>query len=420
MASRNTNTMYYVGGGIGIAGVAVASVIGLPDIARVSYSPDTSSTFIEAEEDVATSTASMPEPAEPRVITIETPEEVKALYMTQCVAGTPSMRRRLVSIAESTEVNALMIDIKDYTGTLAFEPHSEKLKPYFGTHCYAPDMREFIRMLNEKDIYVIGRITVFQDPLWAKRNPEYAVKAESTGKIWTDNNGLHFVDVGAEAFWDYIVTLSEDAARIGFDELNYDYIRYPSDGDMQDIQYPISEARVNADSVHGKAEQVRDFFAYLKTHTDDLDIATSADLFGMVTTNPDDLNIGQILEYALPYFDYIAPMVYPSHYPPGFNGWSDPNDYPHEVIEHSMTRAVERTRVFKQSTSTPAEVRTHVSVDQLRPWIQDFDYGGNYGAKEVRAQIEAVYDSGLDSWMIWDPANRYTIEALEKAKPHSN
>ena len=129
-------------------------------------------------------------------------------------------------------------------------------------------------------------------------------------------------------------------------------------------------------------------------------MVTSADLFGMTTTNDDDLNIGQILENAFPYFDYVAPMVYPSHYTNNFIGLGDPNKHPYEVIFYSMQRGVERA------------VIASTSPDKLRPWIQDFDYGGNYGEEEVRAQINAVNDVGLSSWMLWDPSNRYTEGAL--------
>jgi len=149
----------------------------------------------------------------------------------------------------------------------------------------------------------------------------------------------------------------------------------------------------------------------------------SADLFGMTTTNIDDLNIGQVLERALPYFDYIAPMVYPSHYPTGFYGWKNPNNYPYEVVHVSMLRAVERARATTTSiqaadftrigTSTPAQYAKPVfPPDVFRPWLQDFDYGGDYGPEEVRAQIQATYDAGIDSWMLWSPSNRYTRGAL--------
>lgn len=300
-------------------------------------------------------------------------------------------------------------------------------------------MKEFIRMLNEKGVYVIGRITVFQDPYYTTVFPHLAVKkASATSTLWADYKGLHFIDAGATEFHDYIIELAKESFRIGFDELNFDYIRFPSDGNMQDIYYPFSESIVEGNPETGKAEVVERFFAYLHRHLSEFVVQsldadgdvqeaspiTSADLFGMVTTNTDDLNIGQQLERALPYFDFIAPMTYPSHYPSGFNGWGNPNDHVYGVLKFSMDEAVKRTiatttivQTFTNQrigTSTPA-LYTHLGYDPnvLRPWLQDFDYGGDYDVEEVRAQIQAVYDAGLNSWMLWAPSNRYTRGALE-------
>jgi len=169
---------------------------------------------------------------------------------------------------------------------------------------------------------------------------------------------------------------------------------------MTDIYFPSSEEQIIGDPDLGKAIVLREFFAYLDAELDEIDVVTSADLFGMTMTNADDLNIGQILEYAEPYFDYLAPMVYPSHYPTGFNGWANPNEHIYEVIKYSMDRGVEK---LIAASSSPLK---------LRPWLQDFNYGGTYGPLEVRAQIQATYDAGLTSWMLWDPANIYTKEAL--------
>jgi len=158
----------------------------------------------------------------------------------------------------------------------------------------------------------------------------------------------------------------------------------------------------DSDPNYGKAEIMRDFFKYLAKEMKSTGAVLSADMFGMVTTNPDDLNIEQVLEYAEPYFDYIAPMTYPSHYPNGFNGYPNPNKEVYGVIKYSMDQAVRR---MNEASTSPSKIR---------PWLQDFDYGGNYGIAEVRAQIQAVYDAGLDSWMLWDPANIYTKDALLK------
>ena len=247
-----------------------------------------------------------------------------------------------------------------------------------------------------------------------------AVKSASTGKPWKDRKGLNFLDVGGKGTWDYIVAIARDASSIGFDEINFDYIRYPSDGNMKDAVYTLSSGP--------KAEQLEKFFKYLSVEMKKSNIVTSADLFGMTTTNYDDLNIGQVLERTLPYFDYVAPMVYPSHYPKNFNGWKNPNTVPYQLIHFVMGRAVERAEATSTAvamldntkidlgTSTKKVLYTHEPQNKLklRTWIQDFDYGGNYDIPEVKAQIKATYDVGLTSWMIWAPSNKYTVGALAK------
>lgn len=362
-------------------------------------------------------------PPEPAVVHLLAPEPLKAIYMTQCVVGTPSFRADLVKLIDETELNSVIIDLKDYSGGIAFTTATPALAPYVSLKCGAADMKDFVASLHAKNIYVIGRITVFQDPLYTAVHPELAVKRASDGAVWKDKKGLAFIDVGARPFWDYIVTLAQESYRLGFDELNFDYVRYPSDGDMRDIAFTHSDGKT-------KAEQLEEFFAYLHDQLQPTNLSStnkpiiSADLFGMTTTNTDDLNIGQVLERALPYFDYIAPMIYPSHYPRGFNNWANPNEHIYEVIKLAMDSAVARTvatttpvEAFgheRMGTSTPAIYRKAVyDKNKIRPWLQDFDYGGNYGPTEVRAQIKATYDAGLTSWMLWAPSNRYTREALE-------
>lgn len=354
----------------------------------------------------------------PPVAHIETPEQVKAIYMTQCVVGTPSFRQDLVEIADTTEINSIIIDIKDFTGLIAFPTDNPLLSHAVSNKCGAADMKAFIQTLHSKGIYVIGRVTVFQDPHMTRRHPDLAVKKASDGSVWKDYKGLSFIDAGAEEHWKYIVELAKESYEIGFDEINFDYIRFPSDGNMKDIAYTFAKGRT-------KPEVVRDFFKYLHDELKDTGMKTSADLFGMVTTNTDDLNIGQVLENAFPYFDYIAPMVYPSHYPKGFNGWSNPNNHVYDLIHFVVGSAVKRAIIFDNpppvytGTSTPTTTpyvlpKTSPTVAKLRPWVQDFDYGGDYDVAEVKAQIQAMYDVGVNSWMIWSPSNRYTQEALEK------
>ena len=347
---------------------------------------------------------------------VDIPEAVKGIYMTACVAATPSFRNNVVKLIEETELNAVIIDIKDYTGTISFDIPDMELFGEKGTGCRAIDMREFIEHLHEKDIYVIGRVTVFQDPFYATAHPDQAVQKLSVqGEVWTDYKGISFVDVGAEEYWEYIVDLSKASYKEGFDEINYDYIRFPSDGNMQDTYYPFSEERVNLDWKLGKAKVLEEFFSYLYEEMKDTDVVLSADLFGMTMTNSDDLNIGQILEYAAPYFDYISPMVYPSHYPSGFIGYQKVNDYPYEIVKYSMDEGVRRLNEYQNATTTPDVGRGRENIEplQLRPWLQDNDYPVHYTPQMVRAQIQATYDAGLTSWMLWDAGNTYTKAALE-------
>jgi hypothetical protein len=331
---------------------------------------------------------------------LKTPEPLKGIYMTQCVASMPSFREKLVSLIGETELNAVIIDIKDYTGTVAFWGD--------GSGCKVSDMSQFVEELHNKNIYVIGRVTVFQDPLYVKAHPELAVKRKSDGGVWKDKKGISFIDPGAKPFWDYIVSVATSSYAIGFDEINFDYIRFPSDGDMNDIYFSQTGTTT-------KKEMLRQFFEYLDSKFAGTGIVTSADLFGMTTTNKDDLGIGQILEYALENFDYVSPMVYPSHYPPKFNGWPDPNKVPYEIVKFSMDAAVARDKFLKKeiASSTPNSILLkRINPLQLRPWLQDNDYPVHYTPAMVRAQIQATYDSGLTSWMLWDPANTYTKEAL--------
>lgn len=397
--------------GLVITGVLTAGFIsllyfGIPTIVPMTYSDLGVVSDINNQKDIATSSLPAIEtpPEEKKFVAthIKTPEAVKAIYMTSWVAGTPSFREKLVKIADETEINSIIIDIKDYTGRIAFKVEDEMLQEVGSVENRISDIREFIARLHDKGIYVMGRISVFQDPYYVSKYPEFGVRRESDGGIWEDYKGISWLDAGAKEVWDYTVAIAKESYAIGFDELNFDYIRFPSDGDMYDIKYPFSEEKVMADPDYGKAEVMRSFFKYLAEAMEDTDAVLSADMFGMVTTNPDDLNIGQVLEYAEPYFDYIAPMTYPSHYPSGFNGYPNPNKEVYGVIKYSMDQAVKR---MNAASSSP---------QKLRPWLQDFDYGGNYDIAEVRAQIQAVYDAGLTSWMLWDPSNKYTVDALLK------
>lgn len=325
---------------------------------------------------------------------IPAPESVKGIYMTSWVAGTKNWREELVKMIDETELNAVVIDVKDYSGRIAFEVNDPVLKEIGAEENRIPDIREFIEFLHSKNIYAIARISVFQDLHLVKKRPDLAVKKKDGG-TWKDYKGISWLNPASQEVWDYTIRVAKETEAAGFDELNFDYIRYPSDGNMKDIVLPLSKGAKN------KAESMRNFFAYLQKELQPLKIPLSADLFGLTTWNYDDLNIGQILEYTAPYFDYISPMVYPSHYPKTFQGYANPANHPYEIIFSAMTKASER---LIKATSTSSK---------LRPWLQDFDLGATYDAEMIRKEKQAVYDAGLTSWLLWDPANKYTRGAID-------
>ncbi len=325
---------------------------------------------------------------------ISTPIPVKGIYMTSWVAGTKDWRGNLVKMIDETELNSIVIDVKDYSGRIAFEVSDPALKEIGATEKRISDIREFIDYLHSKNIYAIARISVFQDAYLVKKRPDLAVKTKS-GAVWKDYKGISWLNPASREVWDYIIKISKETEAVGFDELNFDYIRYPSDGNMKDIVLPYIDGATN------KAESIKIFFAYLQKELSSLKIPLSVDLFGFVTTHTDDLNIGQILENAIPYFDYICPMVYPSHYPKTYMGFNNPAEHPYEIISLAMASSTQR---LLAASSTPSKIR---------PWLQNFDLGATYTAEMIRKEKQAVYDAGLDSWLLWDPANKYTPGALD-------
>lgn len=430
------NAYKFLFAGTAVVGLAAVSNFALPTLFRTTYEDPTAVAARTVTENVPATSTPIEKVDNRKIVQhVPLPKPVKAIYMTACVAGTPSFRDTLVALIERTEINSVVIDIKDYSGGISFNPESEVLKgAWEHAGCGARDMEEFVQTLHSKDIYVIGRITVFQDPYYTGVRPDLAVH-RADGSVWRDFKGLSFIDVSAKEYWDYILTLAEESYNIGFDELNFDYVRFPSDGPMQDIVFTHTGAK-------DEQEALEEFFVYLSEELADPERYAdmrhentgrasstpyaSVDLFGMTTTNTDDLSIGQVQERAAPYFDFVAPMVYPSHYPKSFLGLGNPNDHPYKVVNYAMSEGVRRmvstTTVVdgflheRIGTSTPPIYeKPAYTADKFRTWIQDFDYGGDYDAADVRAEIQASYDAGVHSFMIWAPSNIYTETALERA-----
>jgi hypothetical protein len=379
---------------------------------------------------------------ENKVRHLPTPEKTKVGYMTSWVAGTSSIRDPLVSFFEESEFNSIIIDIKDDTGKISYRGSNPEIEALGSYENRIPNIKELIEDLHKKDMYVIGRIAVFQDPHMTGIWKDQAVQTLS-GSVWEDRKGLSWMDASSEKVWDYVIDIAKESYDLGFDEINFDYVRFPTDGSAEMV-FPLSGERE-------MSEVIGEFFAYVDQELDKgeyEDMVRSVDLFGLVTSAADDLGIGQILEKAVEHFDYVAPMTYPSHYGAGFAGLQNPNSAPGVVIARAMedgknklanfvdeevvayskqftqiisetdpetgivsTREEIKSKDQKKISAKRKELEKMYDFQKIRPWLQDFDYGGDYGYVEVRAQIDAVYASGLDSWMMWDPSNKYTKSA---------
>lgn len=329
------------------------------------------------------------------VVHIPTPSVVKAVYVSSWTAGSAKYRDPVIKLIDNTELNAIVVDIKDSTGRIGFNVSDQDLQKLGTTEKRIPDVHALTNLLHQKNIYIIGRIAVFQDPYLAKKKPEWSITKKSDGTVWKDHKGLSFLDPANKEVWKYIVAIAHDAYAEGFDEINFDYVRYPSDGNIKDINYHLAKGRTRADNLEA-------FFVYLHQEVKkDQNIPMSADLFGLTTESLDDMGIGQVWEKALPNFDFLAPMVYPSHYPPGQDGFKNPAEHPYEIINKALIGAVNKTKAKNED------------IHKIRPWLQDFNLGAVYTKEMVRAEIKAVTDNGLSSWMLWDANNKYTPQALE-------
>ncbi len=351
------------------------------------------------------------------------PATVKAVYLTAWSAGNETKINEIIKLADATELNAVVIDVKDYTGEVAFRTQSEQLRAVGSETDKIKDLPQLVSRLHERNIYVIARIAAFQDPLLAGRKPELAILDSRTQKPWKDNKGLSWVDPADTRVWDYLIEVANQAIKAGVDEINFDYVRFPSDGNLATLQYQTYNARALT-----KADQLKQFFKYLNGKLKPTGAVLSADLFGLSTLNTDDLGIGQVLENALLYFDYVSPMVYPSHYASGSFGYKNPALYPYDVVYQSLTSAMAKrnrliaaltassTQALASSTSQLApspKTPIMVQVGTIRPWLQAFNLGATYTPDMVRKQIQATQDAGFTSgWYIWNPSNVYNAAAF--------
>jgi hypothetical protein len=390
---------------IGMGGVVMsAAAFGLFHVNRnaITSSDATSTGVVQG----ATSTQAE-QPLE--IKRMETPKVMKAVYLTAPAAGREDKIKAIIAMKKNG-LNAVVIDVKDSFGMVGYDSQLGTVKQYKLRQKFIPDLAGLVKRFHDEDIYVIARIASFQDTAFAEARPELGVHdarkvkaasgALSKKTLWRDGKNLAWVDPSSIEVHEYVVALSKDALSYGFDELNYDYIRFPSDGSISSIAYPITKS----DASHTAA--IKGFMRYLREQLKDT--VLSVDLFGFTMIKMEDIGIGQIVEDAYAYFDYVSPMVYPSHYPKGYMGYKNPAAWPYEVVVDSMQKGQERLNIYKAGGG--------MGNAKLRPWLQDFNLGADYDATMIGKQIKATQDALKNDYvgyMLWNPSSAYTAGGVQ-------
>lgn len=330
---------------------------------------------------------------------VERPQVVRGLYVNRWAAISRKMWD-LIDIAKRTEVNALVIDVKDDRGYVLYHS-SVALARKIGADTTNPmslsRMHAVLDTMRAHGILPIARIVVAKDPLLASARREWAVKRRSDGKPWLDANGTPWLDPHQRGVWEYAADLAAEAVKFGFSEVQFDYVRFPDDPRlMRQATFPLANGRA-------RDQVIREQLGYLHSRTEKLGVPMAIDVFGLTTTNSTDMGIGQLWEQFADQTDIVLPMTYPSHYSRGTYGIAHPNANPYDVLDHALADGIERNRNIEDAA-------------EIVPWYQDFTLGKpRYGAKQVRAQMQAGYDRGIRSWILWNPGSRYTLSALRPA-----
>ena len=322
------------------------------------------------------------------------PVKVRGIYVSGPTAGIAKMDD-LIDLVDQTELNAMVIDIKNDEGKVTYKMQSEQVLEIDAGVRYIPDIEDLVARCKEKDIYLIARIVAFRDPYLAEQKPEWAVHTKS-GEIFRDKNGMAWVNPYCREMWDYLVEIAEQAALVGFDEVQFDYIRFSTDVNESEVDYGPESKNVS------KIEIITEFTQYLYEKLVPQGVYVAADVFGTVIDNETDQAIvGQDYVQMAAHLDYICPMVYPSHYHNGSYGIAVPDAEPYRTINAAASASVQAL------DAVPEENRAHV-----RMWLQSFTASWvpgyiNYGPKQIRDQIKGAYDAGYDEWILWNAAVNY-------------
>ena len=376
------------------------------------------------DEPVIETTPPPPETAEPEPepiifepIPLPPPVEVKGIWVGAWFIVEPGRLERYIELCETTEINTIVIDIKEEHGYVTIPMEREGFP--VNDNILLENMGEIVEDLKSRDIYTIARIVCFKDPRWVARNPHLALR-DGDGNRWTDRGGISWLNPYERENWEYIAEICLRAAELGFQEIQLDYVRFPADGNLGDIYFG------EAGDEFTKAEIIAEFMKFIRDTMLKVGVRTSADVFGVIgLSNNDAQIIGQDLDLLLPILHYISPMIYPSHFAninqngqgQFINGilFETPDTEPHAVIYNTLQHFIRRHESSDANTAI------------IRPFLQDFTAGylGEgmfipYGPEEIRAQIQAVYDAGLTQWLLWSNVSRYTTEAFTDPQPDAD
>lgn len=319
----------------------------------------------------------------------------RAVYLSVYGIGNESLREGALKLVGQTELNALVIDVKGDRGLVPFRSRTLAMEGLAQSFVSVADMPALIDRLHRQGLYLIARIVVFKDQPLAERHPEWAVRT-AAGLLWHDRENLPWIDPFQQEAWAHSLSIAEEAAQQGFDEIQFDYVRFP---DARDANFS------EVDTADRRVATIGAYFDAARQRLARYNVFVSADIFGYVAWNSNDTGIGQQLESIIGHVDYLSPMLYPSGFTFGIPGYRNPVANPFEIVQLSLRRA-------QQRTGQPGV--------RLRPWLQAFrDYGfdhRNFCGREIRLQIDAAESTHSDGWMLWNPGNHYGPDGL--AGPH--
>ncbi len=322
-----------------------------------------------------------------------TPFTPKALYLTVYGIGDREIRNSAIKLLEETELNALVIDVKGDRGMIPYKS-TIPLASEIGAQkiITVRDMSDLLKSLKEKKIYTIARIVTFKDNLLAQARPDLAVRRNGT--VWKDRENLSWVDPSKREVWDYNISIAIEAAKLGFDEIQFDYVRFP---DTKGLEFSVPSTEEN------RTQAISGFLSEAKKRLTPYNVYLAADIFGYVCWNSNDTDIGQKIEAVSAVVDYISPMLYPSGFQYGIPGYRNPVANPYEIVNLTLKKAMERT---------------NLPPTRFRPWLQafrDYAFDGRYfTAKEISEQINASEELGANGWMLWNPRNAYSSGGLKR------